>query len=411
MKHYYSIANFMVGTFTNILNKFFYTETNQTYQQLLGEMTAWSQGNNTKYLFNNNTIPQHFVDSWGADLARNIANEFINQIINLEDPSDGWNGDLLHTTPLSLPQLIMDWSTVTTIGAGILDTIDYYTNYTLLSWSSPIGLPNIIRKNAKQNYEELSLNNVLGGTSIEAVLGAARYTAEIFKTSVLDIQRILSSNYLYIIVIKYGIDSIKPLHEAGADFSKFALWEIAELVNKYGIDSIKPLHEVGINFSKLVRILVNKCGFDSIKFLHETGADFSKSAPWEIEELVNKCGIDLIKPLHEAGTDFSKLAPWEIEELVNNHGIDLIKPLHEAGINFSKLDNYDIRALVQKHGIEIKDKLLHPENIKDKTIADEILIESQKHNSLIQEENIYYDTAEEIETNNTTDTYDTLEGN
>jgi hypothetical protein len=37
---------------------------------------------------NNNTIPQQFVNSWGADLARNIVDEFINQVINLEDPSD-----------------------------------------------------------------------------------------------------------------------------------------------------------------------------------------------------------------------------------------------------------------------------------------------------------------------------------
>ncbi|WP_154663843.1 hypothetical protein [Candidatus Aquarickettsia rohweri] len=44
-------------------------------------------------------------------------------------------------------------------------------------------------------------------------------------------------------------------------------------------------------------------------------------------------------------------------------------------------------------------------------IADEILIESQKETSLIQKENIYYDTAEEIENTNTTDTYYTLEGN
>ena len=40
MKYYYSIANFAVGTFTNIFNKFFYTETNQTYQQLFGQFTA-----------------------------------------------------------------------------------------------------------------------------------------------------------------------------------------------------------------------------------------------------------------------------------------------------------------------------------------------------------------------------------
>ena len=47
MKHYYSIANFAVGTFTNIFNKFFYTETtNQqfTNQQLFGEFSAAWKG-------------------------------------------------------------------------------------------------------------------------------------------------------------------------------------------------------------------------------------------------------------------------------------------------------------------------------------------------------------------------------
>ncbi len=66
-----------------------------------------------------------------------------------------------------------------------------------------------------------------------------------------------------------------------------------------------------------------------------------------------------------------------------------------------------IEKLVEKYGI----KILHPESIKDEIIADEILIESQKETSLIQKENIYYDTAEEIENTNTTDTYYTLEGN
>ena len=227
MKHYYSIANFMVGTFTNIFNKFFYIETDQTNQQLLGEITAWSQGNNAKCLFNKNTIPQQFVDSWGADLAKNIADEFINQVINLEDPSDTWNEDLLHTTKhnLSLPQFIMDFSTITTIGAGILDTINYCTNYILLSWISPIGLPNIIWQNVKEHYEMLSLQNVLGGLGagvvlgLGAKLGARVYASEIFILSMVDIIKISSLDEFGIrqLVEKFCIDSIKPLHEAGVE--------------------------------------------------------------------------------------------------------------------------------------------------------------------------------------------------
>ena len=97
--------------------------------------------------------------------------------------------------------------------------------------------------------------------------------------------------------------------------------------------------------------------------------------------------------------------------IVEKYGLESIKPLHDAGAKFSDLHALQITELVEKYGIEIKDKLLHPESIKDEIIADEILIESQKETSLIQKENIYYDTAEEIENTNTTDTYDTLEGN
>ena len=96
-----------------------------------------------------------------------------------------------------------------------------------------------------------------------------------------------------------------------------------------------------------------------------------------------------------------------IISLVEKHGLESIKPLHEAGAKFSDLCTSPIQMLVEKYGI----KILHPESIKDEIIADEILIESQKETSLIQKENIYYDTAEKIEDTNTTDTYDNLEGN
>ena len=76
-----------------------------------------------------------------------------------------------------------------------------------------------------------------------------------------------------------------------------------------------------------------------------------------IRQLVEKFDIDSIKPLYDAGAKFSDLETIEIVKLVAKCGIDSIKPLHEAGVE------------------------------------------------------IYYYTAEEIETNNTTDTYDTLEGN
>ncbi len=221
MKYYYSIANFAVGTFTNIFNKFFYTET-QTYQQLFGEMLIWSRGNNVSVenLVNSNIIPQQFIDSWGEDLARNITNEFTYHILNLEH-SNNWNGDLLHTIPLSLPQVIMDWSTVTTIGAGILDTIGYYTNYSLLSWSSPICLPNII-------WQNVLLAGLVGvGLGVVGIIGLELVPGvlELVPGGGLVGLRVVGLGYAGEIFLQYVTDTT-----------------ITSLVEKHGLESIKPLH-------------------------------------------------------------------------------------------------------------------------------------------------------------------------
>ena len=125
-------------------------------------MKGYNENDLTNFI--NGIKPYKFSYNWDAYTMNKIGEEFNYYICNAEY-STGWNGELFHTIPLSLPQVIMDWSTVTTIGAGILDTIGYYTNYSLLSWSSPIGLPNIIWQNVKQSSESLSLQGVL------AVLG------------------------------------------------------------------------------------------------------------------------------------------------------------------------------------------------------------------------------------------------
>ncbi len=232
MKYYYSIANFAVGTFTNIFNKFFYTET-QTYQQLFGEMLIWSRGNNVSVenLVNSNIIPQQFVDSWGEDLARNITNEFTYHILNLEH-SNNWNGDLLHTIPLSLPQVIMDWSTVTTIGAGILDTIGYYTNYSLLSWSSPICLPNIIWQNV-----------LLGGlVGVGVGLGVVGIIGLELVPGVLEL---VPGGGLVGLGAGGGLVGLRVvgLGYAGEIFLQYVTdTTIISIVEKHGLESIKPLH-------------------------------------------------------------------------------------------------------------------------------------------------------------------------
>jgi hypothetical protein len=67
--------------------------------------------------------------------------------------------------------------------------------------------------------------------------------------SMLDIKRISSLNLQDALSIleKYGIESIKPLNEAGAKFSDLHSWYIELLVEKYGLEiKDKLLHPENI---------------------------------------------------------------------------------------------------------------------------------------------------------------------
>ena len=205
-------------------------------------------------------------------------------------------------------KFISDWSTTTTITAGIVDIIDYYANYNFLSWSSPIGLPNIIMQNVKQSYEAFSLQNVLvGGAGVAGLvaglmieLGALGYACEIFMQSMRDIERISSLNALNIeeLVEKYGIESIKPLNEAGAKFSDLHSHQIVKLIEKYGVEiKDKLLHPENIqNEIMSADIYIENLTDNSLEQVYENSAPIDNyvdnNITTEIESAYTIIGTD-----------------------------------------------------------------------------------------------------------------------
>jgi hypothetical protein len=127
-------------------------------------------------------------------------------------------------------------------------------------------------KNIKLSYESFEVKTVSMGLGLGEGLGAgAGFTSMI----IVDIINILNPFTYQIakLVEKFGIDSIKPLHEAGVKFSDLHSSDTAKLVEKFGIDSIKPLHEAGVKFSDLhsfqIVELVEKYGVEiKDKLLH-----------------------------------------------------------------------------------------------------------------------------------------------
>lgn len=128
MKHYFSIANFLIGNgvqrYDSVMGTTVVFDTS-TFQPLLNQMNMWSRGNKgeVENLFSNGTIPNKFIDSWGIETAKIIANEFIYYINNAEQSND-WNGNVSIFTHSYIWELANNWSTATTITAGILDVIN-----------------------------------------------------------------------------------------------------------------------------------------------------------------------------------------------------------------------------------------------------------------------------------------------
>ena len=366
MRHYYSIANFLAGIGVKTYDYCFSSYGNQTYQQLLGQMLGWSQGRalEVQAMFNNNVLPQHFVNQWGNNLTRTIVKQFNHQYIEYNNGNiKGWNGDaaaiIQHT---SLWNVVSEWNNVATIVADVSDVI----YQSIRDATSKVGVD--FSKFPSWQIKEL--------------------------------------------VKELGIESLKSLKEVGVDFSKLGNWEIKELVNKYGIESLKPLKEVGADFSKLqdykimylvkelgITTLVKELGIENLKPLKEVGVDFSKLSGNDTRNLVKELGIENLKSLKEVGVDFSKLDCYAIKELVNKYGLESLKPLKEVGADFSKLDRFDIKKLVSEWGIDIEITEFY-KIIDDMTISHDI-IEHHIDYSKVEQDTI--SAIEEVAVNNNLD--------
>ena len=280
MRHYYSIANFLAGIGVKTYDYCFSSYGNQTYQQLLGQMLGWSQGRalEVQAMFNNNVLPQHFVNQWGNNLTRTIVKQFNHQYIEYNNGNiKGWNGDaaaiIQHT---SLWNVVSEWNNVATIVAGVSDVI----YQSIRDATSKVGVD--FSKFPSWQIKEL--------------------------------------------VKELGIESLKSLKEVGVDFSKLGNWEIKELVNKYGIESLKSLKEVGADFSKLDR-------FDIKKLVSEWGIDIEITEFYKIID-----DMTISHDIIEHHIDYSKVEQdtiSAIEEVAVNNNLDgiVIEPemcaLHE----------------------------------------------------------------------------------
>ena len=122
MRHYYSIANFLMGGVTKIYDDYFSSYNHQTYQQLLGQFTVMARGQ-VGVNAAEGIISQNFINQWGNNLAQQVATEWNHCVYNLENSTE-WNGDAVaiqHHT--SLWNFVSEWSTFTTIAAGLSDGI------------------------------------------------------------------------------------------------------------------------------------------------------------------------------------------------------------------------------------------------------------------------------------------------
>ena len=290
MRHYYSIANFLAGIGIEIYDNYF-SSYGETYQQLLGEMLGWSQGHTgeVQAIFNNNVLPELFVNQWGNNLTRTIVKQFKHQYIEYENGNiKGWNGDaaaiMQHT---SLWNFMSKWNNVATIVAGVSDVI-----YQLIDDA----------------------------------------------TSMLELEIML----LVIVGVGAGlVGLVAPINE-GVVKGSIAMWIATSLIviNAFldpflGVEKINLMYQVGFDFSKLDRydiaILVNKYGLESLKQLKEVGADFSKFPSWQIGDLVKELGIEIIE-FYKIIDDISH---YIIEHHIDDSEVeqDTISTIEEVEIN------------------------------------------------------------------------------
>ena len=297
VRHYYSIANFLMGVGTKIYDNYFSSYYDQTYQQLFGQFTTIAKGQVAANA-EQGIIPQNLINQWGNNLAQQVATEWKHFVWNLEH-SPRWDGGASPMIHTSLWNFMSEWSTVTTIAAGVIDEISQQ----IRDATSILELERILPAIGLGTPE----NGVVVNGSV-AIIGS------------IAISLALINPFL-------GVEKINLMYQVGFDFSKLTGWVIKELVKELGIEGLKALKEVGVDFAKLkglnIMNLVKELGIESLKALKEVGVDFAKFHSWDIKYLVKELGIESLKALKEVGVDYSKLDIWEIGTLVKELGIDI----------------------------------------------------------------------------------------
>ena len=304
VRHYYSIANFLMGVGTKIYDNYFSSYYDQTYQQLFGQFTAIAKGQVAANA-EQGIIPQNLINQWGNNLAQQVATEWKHFVWNLEH-SPRWDGGASPMIHTSLWNFMSEWSTVTTIAAGVIDEISQQ----IRDATSILELERIlpaIGLGASLVWLGTPENGVVVNGSV-AIIGS------------IAISLALINPFL-------GVEKINLMYQVGFDFSKLSGNDTRNLVKELGIENLKPLKEVGVDFAKLdglkIMYLVKELGIESLKAVKEVGVDFAKLDGLKIMYLVKELGIESLKAVKEVGVDYSKLDIWEIGTLVKELGIDI----------------------------------------------------------------------------------------
>ncbi|MFQ3307757.1 MAG: hypothetical protein ACI8ZF_001021 [Candidatus Midichloriaceae bacterium] len=94
MKCYLTGINILINSIIKIYDYINTLPQMKTYNNLVGVMAGWSQGNalEIQQAMQDNTAPQHFIDIWGVNLAQIISQEFYHNIIFLEN-TQNWNAN------------------------------------------------------------------------------------------------------------------------------------------------------------------------------------------------------------------------------------------------------------------------------------------------------------------------------
>ena len=385
VRHYYSIANFLMGVGTKIYDNYFSSYYDQTYQQLFGQFTAIAKGQVAANA-EQGIIPQNLINQWGNNLAQQVATEWKHFVWNLEH-SPRWDGGASPMIHTSLWNFMSEWSTVTTIAAGVIDEISQQ----IRDATSILELERIlpaIGLGASLVWLGTPENGVVVNGSV-AIIGSIAISLALINPF-LGVEKInlmyqvgfdfskLSGNDTRNLVKELGIENLKPLKEVGVDFAKLTGWVIKE----FGLESIKPLKDAGVDFSKLtgwvIKELVKELGIEGLKAVKEVGVDFAKLDGLKIMYLVKELGIESLKAVKEVGVDFAKLDGLKIMYLVKELGIESLKAVKEVGVDYSKLDIWEIGTLVKELGIDIEitefykiiDHMTIPHDIIERHIGD-----------------------------------------